>query len=416
MSNQMAQLPNQLKELLRPYWHRLNKLTKPIRRLLIKPLRRLPMSSEVIGSPKGFYVSTLDWIAKYELDETKIKESYRKIHPRHQICRSEPGKLGQNVHWKFPIEYQRESPETFVAIVPQGRVWGENSTIITPDDQVLADLSKDYTESINEHSIFLQWKLAPVHYINGTVAVLSAAAGHGYFHWMFDVLPRIELLHFSNLDLNFIDKFVVNMYLFPFQKETLSTLGIPHTKVIESRRYPHIKAEQLVVPSLPGISGNMPNWACNFLRNEFLAGKDAKNSDMPDRIYISRAHTNCRKIINETELMKSLSKLGFRSIFLESMSVAEQAMLFSAAKVVVAPHGAGLTNLVFCNPGTKVIEIFSPCYVNVCYWSLSNQVGIDYYYLLGEVQNPFDGINPRTANILVALDSFANLMKLAGVE
>jgi hypothetical protein len=35
---------------------------------------------------------------------------------------------------------------------------------------------------------------------------------------------------------------------------------------------------------------------------------------------------------------------------------------------------------------------------------------------LGEVQNPFDGINPRTANILVALDSFANLMKLAGVE
>jgi hypothetical protein len=42
MSNQIAQLPKQLKELLRPYWQRINKLTKPIRRLLIQPLRRLP--------------------------------------------------------------------------------------------------------------------------------------------------------------------------------------------------------------------------------------------------------------------------------------------------------------------------------------------------------------------------------------
>jgi capsular polysaccharide biosynthesis protein len=30
---------------------------------------------------------------------------------------------------------------------------------------------------------------------------------------------------------------------------------------------------------------------------------------------------------------------------------------FAAAAVVIAPHGAGLANLVFCAPGTTVIEL-----------------------------------------------------------
>ncbi len=65
------------------------------------------------------------------------------------------------------------------------------------------------------------------------------------------------------------------------------------------------------------------------------------------------------------------------------MSVTEQASCLASAEIVVAPHGAGLTNLVFCNPGTKVIEIFSPSYLPNCYWILSNVCGLDHYYLIG---------------------------------
>jgi len=410
----MQQICNEIKFLLRPYWY---KFTRPIWRLLIQPLRHLPISSEIIGHPKGFYKSTLDWIVQSESDETPIKGSYIKIYPSHQISRTDPGRLEKNVHWKFQREYQHESPESFVAIVPQGRVWGDRGAIITPDDQLLEDLSPEFGNPISEHSIFLQWKLAPVHFINGTVAVLSAAGGEGYFHWMFDVLPRIELLRCSHIDLNKIDKFLINIFLHPFHEETLVKLGIPKTKVIESSKYPHIKAEKLVVPSLPGVSGNMPNWACQFLRKEFLRGNDAEKSDLAERIYISRAHANSRKISNEAEVINFLSKLGFRIIFLESMSVAEQALLFSAAKVIIAPHGAGLTNLVFCNSGTKFIEIFSPYYVNVCYWSLSNQIGIDYYYLMGEGISPPENVELHwgRANISLNLDCLSELIKLAGI-
>jgi hypothetical protein len=50
----------------------------------------------------------------------------------------------------------------------------------------------------------------------------------------------------------------------------------------------------------------------------------------------------------------------------------------------VAPHGAGLANLLLCRPGTKVLELYEPNYVNTVYWYLSNHFGLDYYYMFGE--------------------------------
>ncbi len=67
------------------------------------------------------------------------------------------------------------------------------------------------------------------------------------------------------------------------------------------------------------------------------------------------------------------------------MSVKEQVKLFAEAELVVAAHGAALTNLVFCSPGTRIVELFPPDYVNVCFWALSTQVdGLEYRYLVGE--------------------------------
>ncbi|HBW56875.1 MAG TPA: hypothetical protein DEF27_03370, partial [Oscillatoriales bacterium UBA8482] len=59
---------------------------------------------------------------------------------------------------------------------------------------------------------------------------------------------------------------------------------------------------------------------------------------------------------------------GVVPVELETLSVAEQARLFAHAKVIIAPHGAGLTNLMFCSPETIVIELVSPHYIRHYYW------------------------------------------------
>ena len=63
------------------------------------------------------------------------------------------------------------------------------------------------------------------------------------------------------------------------------------------------------------------------------------------------------------------------------------------AEAIVAPHGAGLTNLVWCAPKTRVVEIFSPLYVNLCYWAIASLTQADYYYLLGSADRVISNIN-----------------------
>lgn len=393
-------------------------LARLMRRKFIKLLRSLPNSLEILDLPKGFYNSTLDWMLKYNLSKISLpKASYSEIYPSHQISRLEPKTLERSIHWKFKQEYQRESPAAFVATVPYGRVWGRGGTVITADGMVLGDVSRELSKNPDEHSINLQLWLPSVRYIEGKVAVLSTAGSEHYFHWMFDTLPRIDLLRQSNICIDSIDKFVICSYYLPFHIETLNTLGIPLTKVIKLGNYLHIKATQLVVPSLPGNTGNMPYWVCEFLRKEFLHTEIVEKYRILERIYLSRKNAKYRKIVNEDELINFLSKLGFTNVLLESMSVAEQALLFSSAKVVVAPHGAGLTNIVFCKTGTKIVELFSPGYVNVCYWSLCNQIDLEYYYLIGEGLRFPEGVDPHQckADIVININSIASLMKLARV-
>jgi capsular polysaccharide biosynthesis protein len=76
------------------------------------------------------------------------------------------------------------------------------------------------------------------------------------------------------------------------------------------------------------------------------------------RIYLSRADAGWRRVLNEPVLMAMLAQRGFESVSLAGMSVREQAALFDAAAWIVAPHGAGLANVVFARPGATLLEIF----------------------------------------------------------
>jgi capsular polysaccharide biosynthesis protein len=406
------------KALLSPYWNFL-------RYSIAKLLRSLSISSEKLGPPKKFYELTYDWTNISKSDKTKVQGIYEEIYPAHHFYPLEPITPDEYISLKFRT-FQHELPPAFVAVIPGGRVWGDNASVISPDDGLLADVSREFVPKQikfipkqNKHSIFRQFKLPPLSNISGTVAVLAGRGSDVYYHWMFDLLPRIDLLRRSSVGMDHIDKFVLNEIRLSFQKETLSILGIPETKIIEIKKTPsfHIKADRLVVSPLPRLrGGSMPKWVCDFLRSEFLSSKTIKKLDRQERIYITRADAGHRRVKNETDLISFLIKFGFKSITLNSMSVVEQALLFSSATAIVAPHGAGLTNTVFCNPGTKVIEFFSPNYLHPAYWRISNHVGLEYYCFLGEKQHLPKHADPKADDILINLDSLSKVMRIAGIQ
>ncbi len=78
------------------------------------------------------------------------------------------------------------------------------------------------------------------------------------------------------------------------------------------------------------------------------------------RLYISRADAPKRRILNEAEIMTRLEPFGFERVVLSNMPVEQLVAAFANAEVILAPHGSGLTNILFSPPGAQVIEIDHP--------------------------------------------------------
>ena len=281
----------------------------------------------------------------------------------------------------------------FVAMIPQGQAWIVpqqnawmvcNAVAVLGDESVLSDLSRAYpaqlpgcTRSeqgaeqtpVQRFDLPNQSDLPHLETITGRIAVLSNLSGNTYFHWIIDVLPRIELLR-QRMDLKSIDWFLVNSIQHPFQVETLNMLGIPLDRIITSDQHPYIQATELVAPSFSGHFGWLEPWALAFLRRSFLdpvlktvssdsisfhqktLNNSLENSikgqaNSPSRIYISRSDAKHRRILNESEVVEQLQSFGFVAVELEGLSFHAQVALFAQAEVIVAPHGSGLTNLVF---------------------------------------------------------------------
>jgi capsular polysaccharide biosynthesis protein len=73
----------------------------------------------------------------------------------------------------------------------------------------------------------------------------------------------------------------------------------------------------------------------------------------------------------------ALGPLGFERYVLEDLAIAEQIELFHDAEFVVAPHGAGLANLVF-GTGASVLELFPSRWAVPHYYLLSRACGHRY--------------------------------------
>jgi hypothetical protein len=105
-------------------------------------------------------------------------------------------------------------------------------------------------------------------------------------------------------------------------------------------------------------------------------------TDEPNRkLYISRK--TGRKMANESEIAEGLTRRGYEMICLEDYSLEDQIRLFQQAWVIVGPHGAGHANIMWCSPGTHLVEIFHPSWMHPCYAILSRIKGLQYHCLVG---------------------------------
>jgi capsular polysaccharide biosynthesis protein len=296
----------------------------------------------------------------------------------------------------------------FIDVIPEGRLYTDNLFLVwvmTKENKLLGDVSfqfhNDYPVEPTQNLIIRQSFFKQPKRIPGVVCTLLNGGGgvSNYYHWMIDILPRIHFLKQTGW-LDKIDYFVVPNYKYDFQKDSLRLLGIEQDRIIAAEPEMHIQADQLVATSHPRNMKSIlvPQWISDFHQRAFIHLTDRKKKT-PSRIYISRLDSKNRPIYNERELIAFLESEGFTTYILSKLSFLEKVQLFANAEVVVSPSGAGITSLMYCKPGTKLLEIFGGGRAHTYYYNLAHNAGLKYHFVTGNSQGDIKKIKSRTEGI-----------------
>ena len=287
-----------------------------------------------------------------------------------------------------------DSKKYYVAKVKNGRIYTdylENVSVIDNKNVLVNNVSYQQIDGAmfpaKSNSALVKGTPRLKKKIKGSVLcmVQGISAEINYFHWMFDILPRIKLIK-KIINLKNIDYFYFPE-LKKWQKDTLSIFKIPKNKFINSKKYRHIEADLIFATSHPWYtkghmvseSKNLPTWDINWVTSTFLRYK--KKTLCNKKIFIDRSESvfkHCQ-IINNDEVKKNLIKMGFSIHETGKMSFFEQIYLFNNAKVIVGAHGAAFTNLVFCKPKTKIIEIIPKSHPNTVNKKISKVKNLNYF-------------------------------------
>lgn len=213
--------------------------------------------------------------------------------------------------------------------------------------------------------------------------------GENYWHFTCDILPRIMLME----RFGYKGKYLVNPS--NLVAEFMNLLGIPQERIIYCKHGQVIKAKKVqMFDELYGIelTGQILSDLRQFVieRVEQTRGP-LEDKNMPEKIYVSRIGS--RKIINEKQLTDYLASYGFVKVIPESVSIYEQIKLFYNADIIVNPHGANCTNILYSKRGTAFVECFGHHWINPCMIGTVDLLKLDYHMLCERFADNYPGAN-----------------------
>ena len=192
----------------------------------------------------------------------------------------------------------------------------------------------------------------------------------GYYHDMLESLLRVVIARRC---------FGAIRVLLPSRRpryidEMLRFIGVEANQIVFSKCPVRVK-RGVLIPRWSDSGENLQNDVC-ALRDELVSRLSVQDK-MSTKIYISRANSR-RPLPNEVQIENTLINQGFEVVYFEDIPFARQLEVVRGADVIVAPHGAGLANIIVARKGVKVVEIMTHDWANSCYGHLAMSLGLDY--------------------------------------
>ncbi len=212
------------------------------------------------------------------------------------------------------------------------------------------------------------------------VFVITQYWGESFFHKMLESLPRIApYVKFL------VDNPDVKIHLAEIEgytQKTLNFLGFDSSRFITGI----CKSKVVYLPQATPC-GFAQAQSTSLMSQLYRSAMD-KNMPKQERnsiVLIKRSAT--RRFTEQRRIERMLTTLASEfglnlELFKDNPPPPMEAamLLFRRAVLIVAPHGAGLSNMIYSDPGTAVIEgVCNPPHVNMCYQWAAHILGHRYH-------------------------------------
>lgn len=224
-----------------------------------------------------------------------------------------------------------------------------------------------------------------------------------YCRWWLDSVAKLAVKQMAtSLPSGEIDVYVPKKLKTPFQRDSVDLLK----RNVSIRHARRVRGD---IVSSPGVTylggqriGKSVLEAAKILKR-LIYQPSPDPGGLASRIFITRQNASIRRIVDEDLVFAALKPLGFEKVDLSELSVRRQCEIFDSAEIIVSPHGAGLTNLMWSNDSLRLVEIFSEKGVHgSAFLRLSSHIGLRYHAFVGDDgENRDKRDNPNNSDIIV---------------
>jgi hypothetical protein len=350
----------------------------------IRGIVGLGKDNDALTAPEIADLERRNTLPGWMLDELSLRPSFqqttRAMHATLQQGSTYPCKPAQQFGaGSLPPAFGQASGKAPDVSVTTGRY----GTFTLQNFLKIALMGDGFIPEISDRNGLWAWEVfkhrKPVR-LTGSTLVCITEGSVVFTHWLLDTLPRFEIARMAGYALGDFDNIVLATARLPFHMEGLAALGVDESRVYTRDELgPVIECDQFCVTSMPRRNFLADPWVYDFVNTLFGNQPEVRRNR---RIFISRGATARRQLYNEAELLPVLDSFGVEIVMAEQCSVRQMRQLCAEASHIIAPHGAGLSNIVFMPAGGTVLELYG-AHISPEYWLICSQRDHHYACLQG---------------------------------
>lgn len=256
----------------------------------------------------------------------------------------------------------------------------QNGYIRTTDGRIIA-------ESITNAKNVTPPDMNAVKDMPGSLALLRKPGDNNFGHWLLELLPRIrefkasfpqgklrfgipakpdimqEIRHNS---LAMMGVSPDDILLLDDRPQRFDSVSFVTSNSIHSHTHDHIGATHVA----------------DLLRQEVNPGRANR------KLFVARNDTHKRRLTNQPDIINMLAKMGFETVYPETLDFKTQITLFSEARMIVGVSGAALTNILWSPPECEVFSLSPNFGAEFFFWDIACIQNQRFSFIFGDSQDP----------------------------